>query len=199
MKKTIISLFSFAAIFLLNFFMVACGGDSRQAKCSVNVFIPSTQYTDVKLVDTNGKVIDSTLTVKNDSIRFSRTDSLSMPYVVQLQLLNPADSIDFINFPIVIEGGVVRLDLTDRISLSGTKNNEQLFKFLKAKNSFFAKYDREGNPEHDIQKMRKDYSKFYADQILLNKGTVVGEYLLKAYGSHLTKEDYERVKERMAK
>lgn len=150
------------------------------------------------LLDTKGVVIDSTLRVCNDSIIFFRTDTASMPYVATLKLRNPNDSLDDLSMPIVIEGGTVSLELADVISLSGTSDNDALFKFLKAKNSYMAKLYKD-NDDHDLEKLKKDNSKFFADQILLNQGTIVGEYIMQTYQQLLSREDYLRIKERMKK
>ncbi len=198
-KKTILPLLTAMLLLPLPQLLSSCKGAPKQGRCDIEVYSPAGRYTEVRLLDTRGGVIDSTLTVKNDSIRFSRTDSVEMPYVATLRLRNPSDSLDIIYMPLVVEAGTVRLDLTDRISLSGTADNEALFRFLKAKNSFVQKYEREGNPEHDVQKLKRDYSEFFASQILLNKGTVVGDYLLEAYRGSLTPEDYDRVAERLRK
>lgn len=149
----------------------------------------------MRLVDVYGRTIDSTLNIRNDSIRFSRNDSASMPYVAVLQLSNPVDSISLISMPIVIEAGTVKLELTDHVSLSGTDDNKKMQEFLKAKNNFTLHYDEKMNPEHDVQKLKADYSKFFSDQAILNADNPVGEYILQAHGSMMSREDEARVKE----
>lgn len=183
--------------FSLLMFLAACGGAPKQSKCSVEVYVPGQHFSDISLVTPGGSMLDSTLTLRNDSIIFTRTDSTSMPYVAVLRLMNPEDSIDIVSMPIVIEGGNVKLDLTERISLSGTGDNEKMFQFLKAKNTFSAKYAREGNPDHDLNKLKEDYSKFYADQAILNADNIVGEYILTAYRGVMTSADRTRVEERI--
>ena len=175
--------------------LAACGGKSKQGPCSVEVYYPNAEYKHVSLVDDRGKMIDSTLTIRNDSIRFTRNDSAKMPYVAVLMLTNPADSMNFIGMPIVIEAGTVKLELTDHVSLSGTDDNKKMHEFLKAKNNFTLHYDEKMNPEHDVQKLKADYSKFFSDQAIMNKDNVVGEYILKAHGSIMTHEDQKRVNE----
>ncbi|MDE6548103.1 MAG: hypothetical protein K2L22_03800 [Muribaculaceae bacterium] len=175
--------------------LAACGGKSKQGPCSVEVYYPNAEFTEVKLIDPTGHMIDSTLTIRNDSIRFSRNDTARMPYVAVLMLTNPTDSINFVSMPVVIEAGTVKLELTDRISLSGTDDNKKLFEFQKAKNTFTRQYDEKMNPEHDVQKLKADYSKFYSDQAILNKDNVVGEYIFDTYRSIMTLDDENRVKE----
>lgn len=175
--------------------LAACGGKSKQGPCSVEVYYPNPEFSEVKLTDPAGHMIDSTLTIRNDSIRFSRNDTARMPYVAVLMLSNPTDSINFISMPMVIEAGTVKLELTDRISLSGTDDNKKLFEFQKAKNTFTRQYDEKMNPEHDVLKLKADYSKFYSDQAIVNKDNVVGEYIFDTYRSVMTTDDQKRVKE----
>jgi len=170
------------------FMLAACGGAPKKSKCSVEVFIQEPRYTEATLLDSRGHVIDSTLSVKNDSLRFSREDIDNMPYIATVRLMNPADSLDIIYHPIVVEGGTVRLDLADRISLSGTDDNEKLFKFLKGKNSFVAHYD-EQNKEHDLGKLKADYSRYFTDQIMQNKDNIVGRYIFESYKDFLLPKD----------
>lgn len=188
-------------VFFLQMFVIAtavaltsCGGASVQSPCSVEVFIPLKQYTDVALMDQHGRLIDSTLTVQNDSIRFVRDDVAEMPYVAKLCITNPADSLDILYMPFVVEGGTVNIEISDVLNLSGTSDNRALFKFIKAKNKFVANYQ---NPGHDLEQLNRDYSQFYADQMILNCDNMVGRYIFETYGSLLTKEDAERVKEKI--
>lgn len=175
--------------------LAACGGKSKQGPCSVEVYYPNAEYSQVRLVDASGHMIDSTLTIRNDSIRFSRNDTAKMPYVAVLLLTSHADSMNFISMPMVIEAGTVKLELAERISLSGTDDNKKMFEFQKAKNTFTRQYDEKMNPQHDVEKLKADYSKFFADQAILNKDNIVGEYIFTAYGSKMTLEDEKRVKE----
>lgn len=175
--------------------MAACGGKSKQGPCSVEVYYPNPEFKEIVLVTPKGQMLDSTLTIRNDSIRFMRNDSAKMPYVAVLRMTNPSDSINFISMPIVIEAGTVKLELTDRISLSGTDDNKKMYEFQKAKNTFTRQYDQKMNPEHDVNKLKTDYSKFYSDQAIVNKDNVVGEYIYETYQSLMTLDDEKRVKE----
>lgn len=191
-----VSLFLSALVLLL--VGAACGGP-KKGRCDVQIYSPDKHYTQAVLLDLKGTVIDSTLNVVNDSIIFSRTDTAAMPYVATLRLMNPNDTMNMVYMPLVIEGGVVKMELGDKVSLSGTSDNDALYRFLKAKNTFMTKYQRDKKEDLDIETFKKDHSKFFGDQILLNNGTVVGDYLMQIYGQFLTPEDYLRVKERMKK
>ncbi len=176
-------------------FLAACGGKQKQGPCNVEVYYPNAQYKNVSLVDANGNRLDSTLTIRNDSIRFLRNDSAQMPYVAVLVLTTPNDSMNFISMPMVIEAGTVKLELTNNVSLSGTKDNKKMHEFLKAKNNFTLHYDEKMNPEHNVEKLKADYSKFFSDQALLNHDNIVGEYILQAHGQMMTYQDQKKVKE----
>lgn len=168
-----------------------------QSRCDVEVYTPVREYSEVTLLGPRGEVLDSTLSVRNDSVRFSRTDSLSMPYVATLRLRNPSSAeLDAVYMPLVIEGGTVRVGLTESdITLTGTPGNERLLKYVKAKLRFESDYSRGGNPGHDVERLRADYSRFFSDQILANRGTVVGDYILETTRQFLTPEDLRRVRE----
>ncbi len=176
-------------------FLAACGGKTKQGPCNVEVYYPNAQYTQAKLVDVKGHMLDSTLSIRNDSIRFLRNDSAQMPYVAVLMLTSPTDSMNFISMPMVIEAGTVKLELTNNVSLSGTKDNKKMHEFLKAKNNFTLHYDEKMNPEHNVEKLKADYSKFFSDQALLNHDNIVGEYILQAHGQMMTYQDQKKVKE----
>jgi len=192
MKKFILSGCLPALILVL--MLTACGGTPKKSRCSVEVYTPSSQYSEVMLLDSKGNVIDSTLSVRNDSVRFTRDDIDRMPYVATLILTNPADSLDIISHPIVVEGGTVSLELTDRISLSGTDDNEKLFKFLKAKNSFVTRYENQ-NKEHNLEKLQADYSRYFTDHIMQNKKSIVGRYIYDSYKDFLLPQDQVDVRE----
>lgn len=175
--------------------LVACGGKSKQGPCSVEVYYPNAEFKEVSLMDASGNVLDSTLNIRNDSIRFTRNDTARMPYVAVLWLMDPQDSINYITMPMVIEAGTVKLELAEKISLSGTDDNKKLFEFQKAKNTFTRQYDDKMNPEHDVNKLKADFSKFYSDQAIVNADNIVGEYIYNAYSTVMLPDDQKRVKE----
>lgn len=175
--------------------LAACGESNKKGLCQVEVYSPVKQYSEVALLDANGHVIDSTLVIKNDSILFTRTDTVNMPYVVTLRLKNPNEQLDAVLMPIVIEAGTVNVELTeDHLGLSGTADNDALYNFVKARLKFTNHYD-ETNPDHDVAKLKEDYSKFYSNQAILNKNSIVGKYILEQYGSVMSHDDKQRVTE----
>ena len=109
--------------------LAACGGKSKQGPCSVEVYYPNAEFKEVALISPTVNMIDSTLTIRNDSIRFLRNDTARMPYVAVLLLTHPTDSLNFVMMAMVIEAGTVKLELTDRISLSGTTTIRSFMSF----------------------------------------------------------------------
>lgn len=176
--------------------LASCGGPPRQSRCSVEVYTSDRQYTVARLLDSRGHALDTTLRVRGDSIRFQRTDSLAMPYMASLMLINPSDSMDVLIMPIVIEGGTVRLSFADPITLGGTPDNDALFSYLMAQQKFSRHYD-ERNPDHDRDRLRADYSAFYTEQILRNRDNAVGRYIYDTTRQLLLPDDLERVRENL--
>lgn len=187
-KAKITQIITTAALLLI---IAACGGAPKQSKCSVEIYTPEKRYTQASLVDVAGNTIDSTLVVKNDSVRFVREDVKNMPYIAKIRLANPQDSLDVLYMPMVIEGGTVKLELSNRISLSGTDDNDKMYKFLKGKNAFVAQHPAAG----DLEQMKHDYSRYFSDQVLQNKDNIVGKYIYDTYYSVMMGEDAVKAKE----
>ena len=115
-----------------------------------------------------------------------------MPYVAIIQLVNPADSIDFLSMPVVIEGGKVQVEIGEYVTTQGTALNFRLQEFLndlQATRDSFKKMDAT-----QVETMKKTFSEFYRQQILTNKDNVLGRYIYDSYGIHLNDADRELVK-----
>jgi hypothetical protein len=146
-------------------------------------------------------MVDSTLHIDaNDSLVFVRADSTEMPYIAFIRLINPKDPLDWLELPVAIEEGVVDIDLGDVVKLSGTKTNKNLQQFLNEREKM-----RENlNPSTEdmkaaLEEVANTYSAFYAKHILKNADNVLGRFVYKAYGSHLTDADREKVEAKMGK
>lgn len=163
---------------------------SVQSRCTVDVKVDYPEFTKGYLRNVDGKRLDS-LTVTNGLLSFERTDSLSMPYVAFIHLSNRNDSIDWMEMPLVVEGGKVNVEIGEYISTSGTPLNHQMQEFL---NDLQA--TRSGIEGRNLSKeeISRTFSEFYKQQILSNKGNVLGEYIFKSYGIHLSDADLNQVK-----
>lgn len=192
LKKASLSLILFGALFSALF--TACNKTPKQSECTVEVYTPLRQYTKALLIDSKGEAVDSTLQIKNDSIIFKRNDIKEMPYIVTLTMINTRDSLDILNMPLVIEGGTVKLELTDKLSLSGTEDNDKLFKFLKSKNKFLASQKQDSS---DFEQQKKDISRYFLDQFMQNKDNIVGSHIFDVYSQFMTSSDYMQASEVM--
>ena len=173
--------------------LIGCaGGQSpKQSGCKVSVKVDIPQYTEAYLMDAEQRVLD-TLNIVDRTISIERTDTASMPYVAIIQLVNPADSIDFLSMPVVIEGGKVQVEIGEYVTTQGTALNFRLQEFLndlQATRDSFKKMDAS-----QLETMKKTFSEFYRQQILTNKDNVLGRYIYDSYGIHLNDADRELVK-----
>lgn len=173
--------------------LVGCKGGQtpQQSGCTVSVKVDIPQYTEAYLMDAGQRVLD-TLSIVDKTITIERTDTASMPYVAIIQLVNPADSIDFLSMPVVIEGGKVQVEIGEYVTTQGTALNFRLQEFLndlQATRDSFKKMDAT-----QVETMKKTFSEFYRQQILTNKDNVLGRYIYDSYGIHLNDADRELVK-----
>lgn len=184
--------------YLLLLLLLVCGWivescskqQNTQSRCAVEMKIEYPEYTQGYLKSVDGKCLDS-LTVTNGHLNLERTDSLSMPYVAFINLKNPADSIDWIEMPFVVEGGKVNIEIGKYISTSGTPLNQRMQEFL---NDLQAARSSLDNKSLSIEEINRIFSEFYKQQILSNKNNVLGQYIYKSYGVHLNDADRRLVK-----
>lgn len=170
--------------------MVSCGVRTAADSCRVRVAVGFPEYTRACLYDTDGRWLDS-LQWQEREIVFVRTDTAGMPYVAFVTLLNPVDSIDRVQMPVVIEGGDVQVEIGEYITTSGTPLNRCLQDFL---NALQATRDAVKQADISYEDYRKSFSEFYRQQILVNKDNVVGGFIFQQYGIHLNQEDASLVK-----
>ena len=173
--------------------VTACGGN-RQGPCTLTVTTPYGKYQSAALLDGSQKQLEAETALTAGTVTFSRDDADRMPYIATVQVMNPADSLDVLEMPVVIEAGEVTLELGPSVSLSGTADNRAMYRFLRDKAKFDATYS---NPEMDVKKLHSDYSAFYRDRILENADNPVGRYIYDTYGAHLLTDDREQVEEKL--
>lgn len=154
--------------------------------CIVNVKIGIPQYTTAYLLNDNDQTLD-TLDITNMTISFERNDTASMPYIAVIRLSNPTDSIDILSMPVIIEPGEININISEYITVQGTNLNLRLQEFL---NGLQATHDSiKLMKDIQVEKIKTKFSEFYRQQILMNKDNVLGKYIYKSYGIHLTETD----------
>lgn len=187
MKKHLLFLLLLMSAWLLT----ACGGDRHRAgSCRLTVKVDFPEFTQAYLTDAQGQVLD-TLPLQNGQIDFACTDTAGMPYVALVSLVNPLDSLDRMDMPVVMECGKVYVEIGEYIVTSGTPLNVRLQEFL---NDLQATRDAVKEAAVPMADVLKSFSEFYRQQILSNRNNVVGRFIFHQYGFHLTPEDAALVK-----
>ena len=177
-------------LFICGWIVGSCSKQQNiQSSCIVEMKIEYPKYTQGYLRNMEGKCLDS-LVVTNGHLNLERTDSLLMPYVAIISLNHPADSIDRIEMPFVVEAGKVNIEVGEYISTSGTPLNGQMQEFLNDLQALRSSLD----VNISIEEMNQLFSEFYKQQILSNKNNVLGQYIYVSYGIHLNDADRDLVK-----
>lgn len=187
MKKHLLYLLLLMSVWM----MTACGGErSGSGPCRMTANVDFPEYTQACLKDMDGKVLD-TLPLRDGRIEFVFADTARMPFVAFVSLLNPSDSLDRMDMPVVMESGDVAVEIGEYISSCGTPLNGRLQEFL---NGLQATSDAVRQPEVTVEEGRKSFSEFYRQQILSNRHNVVGLFVYRNYGVHLNDDDAALVK-----
>lgn len=183
--------FQLLLLFVCGWVVAGCGEQrKKQSSCTVEMKIEYPEYTWGYLKNIDEKCLDS-LTVTDGRVAFERKDTFLMPYVAFIKLNNPKDSIDWLEMPLVVEGGKINIEIGEYISIGGTPLNLQLQKFLDDLQATRSSVDEK---ELSMEEIKEIFSEFYRQQILGNKNNVLGRYIFKKYGIHLNDEDRKRVK-----
>ena len=187
MKKHLLFLLLLMSVWM----MMACRGDKHApGPCRMTVKVDFPDYTQAYLKTTDGKVLD-TLLLKDGQTDFLYSDTARMPFVAFVSLVNPWDSLDRMDMPVVVESGKVGVEVGEYIVAYGTPLNVRLQEFL---NDLQAASDAVKGPEVTVEESRKVFSQFYRQQILGNRHNVVGRFIYRNYGVHLNEEDAALVK-----
>lgn len=170
--------------------MLCMGCDNSSQGCSIKGQTDFKEYTMAYLLDLDRNKLDS-VSLEEGKFGFVVADSVSKPYAIVVQLVNPNDRLDRMDMPVMVEPGVVSLQLGEYIYTSGTPLNLKVQEFLNALQQF-----KDGihlSASKDITQLQTAYSEFYRQQILSNRDNVLGVYILHDYGVHLTPADRELV------
>ena len=187
MKKHLLFLLLLMSVWM----MAACGGGrNRSDSCRLTAKVEFPEFTQAYLTDGKGQVLD-TLPLQNGQIDFVCTDTSGMPYVAFVSLANPLDSLDRMDMPVMMECGKVNVEIGEYIVTSGTPLNVRLQEFL---NDLQATRDAIKESTVPTADVLKSFSEFYRQQILSNRDNVVGRFIFRQYGFHLTPEDAALVK-----
>ena len=186
MRQTI----RFIWFLLLPAMLFAACGDASVDGCRIEGYTSFEQYQKAYLTTLDGVRKDS-VDLKNGKYRFVCTDSIGEPYAMLVRLQQTDAPYDYIEMPVFIEKGTVKMQIAQYIHTEGTPLNVRLQSFydqLQAlKDSTLQRKDV------TVDDINKVFSDFYKQQIKACNGDALGRYLYEAYGLHLTPEDRTEV------
>lgn len=194
--KRILSIALLAVLLMSGF---ACKRTGEAGPCSVNVTISVPELSEAALTRPGGIELESAMQVNADgTLAFDRDDVADMPYVALLTFTNPADSMDVLQIPVAIEKGDVTVELGDIVKVSGTPTNELIDDFLLERFRLQSRLlPMVESGEIGTDGIHREYSKFYAAQIVKYSGTPLARFILDAYGNNITVEDRDMVEKIM--
>lgn len=171
--------------------LAACSG---QEGCSIKGHTSFGQYQKAYLTDLDQRPVDS-VEIVGGKFAFARRDSVGEPYAMLVRLQQTAEPYDWIEMPVFIENGNVRMEIGEYIHTAGTPLNEALQSFF---DQLQQSKDAIGTKKGvTVEEIENTFSEFYRQQITLNKGNALGRYIYQAYGIHLKGEDKAQVEEIM--
>lgn len=173
--------------------LAACSGDKGYGPgCHVDGHTSFGKYPKAYLIAPDRSRVDS-VDIADGHFRFLRIDSLVRGEMAWVRLQAANDFQDWLEMPVVVEEGTVRLEIGDYVYTSGTPQNKGMQAFLdglqRCKDSVTGQLKVLSTEE-----IRNTFSAFYKEQILSNKGTALGRFIQREYGSRLTPADLEQVK-----
>lgn len=144
-------------------------------------------YRSALLIDDEEHISD-TLTFEGTEFSYHADDVPEVAKVSVVRLLNPEDEEDYVDIPVGIEKGTVRLSFGERFQIGGTPMNEKIMIFLRSMTDLRAEAT---SPERKIAiaDIPGEFSKLYCNYIVLNADNALGQYIYRQYGSHLIEQD----------
>lgn len=185
MKKYIGLLFIGVLLIIVG---TCCTGNEK--KCLIQGHTSFKTYSKAYLLDTERRPVDSVI-VNDGNFTFTQPDSTSIPYVMIIRLDNGSEN-DWLEMPVMIEHGMVKLQIEEYVHISGTPLNNAIQDFLdgiqRCKDGIVV--DKDITPDE----VEQIFSEYYCQQILANRDNALGRYIYQDYGIHLTKDDMEKAK-----
>lgn len=180
---------------ILTTVITGCAGSNAGGSkgCSIEGTTTFKEYTNAYLLDSTLQCLDSIRIAEDGSFCFAVADSVSKPYFVTVRLSKSLKSDDWMDMPVIVENGTVRLALGEYIHTSGTPLNLGMQEFLDG-----LQHVKDGILAQDsikIEEIKPLFSSYYKQQILANRGNALGDYILQQYGSNLTDADKEELEQ----
>ena len=106
--------------------------------------------------------------------------------VVRELLVQENDSDMFpVTLPFVLENGLIKVELGERVYVTNTDLNEEMMNFLMEKDKFL---DQDFGKDAIAESIRTKFAEFIAQQVMKHGNSVVGKYIFSVYKGKLTEE-----------
>lgn len=109
--------------------------------------------------------------------------------VVRELMVQENDSDMFpVTLPFVLENGLIKVELGDRVYVTNTDLNEEMMDFLMEKDKFL---DQDFGKEVTASSIRDKFAEFITQQVMKHGNSVVGQFIFHAYQNKLSKEQQD--------
>lgn len=93
-----------------------------------------------------------------------------------------------VTLPFVLENGLIKVELGDRVYVTNTDLNEEMMDFLMEKEKFM---NQDFGKEVTASSIRDKFAEFITQQVMKHGNSVVGQFIFHAYKNKLSKEQQD--------
>lgn len=178
---------SFKASAILCLFVMLLTACTDESGCRISGVCSDDTYKQARLCTLDGREL-GTSAIKGSDFSFLVEGDILEPYMGVIYLLNPSDSLDYVDIPVGVENGSVRIRFGKSFKISGTPLNDKIQVFLSGLSQL---RDAVTSPDRtvSVDQIPAEFSHYYSKSIVLNYDNPLGEYILRSYGSHLLGDD----------
>lgn len=109
--------------------------------------------------------------------------------VVRELMVQENDSDMFpVTLPVVLENGLIKVELGDRVYVTNTDLNEEMMDFLMEKDKFL---DQDFGNDYTPGSIQHKFAEFITQQVMKHGNSVVGQYIFHAYKNKLSQEQQD--------
>lgn len=109
--------------------------------------------------------------------------------VVRELMVQENDSDMFpVTLPVVLENGLIKVELGDRVYVTNTDLNEEMMDFLIEKDKFL---DQDFGKDYTPGNIRHKFAEFITQQVMKHGNSVVGQFIFHAYQNKLSQEQQD--------
>lgn len=109
--------------------------------------------------------------------------------VVRELMVQENDSDMFpVTLPVVLENGLIKVELGDRVYVTNTDLNEEMMDFLMEKDKFL---DQDFGKNYTPGSIQHKFAEFITQQVMKHGNSVVGQYIFHAYKNKLSQEQQD--------